>query len=158
MYAIKNDNTGWRTVDSSSEVEADETYYDGDISQHKGLRIVEKVTELSAMCKAKIEEGFICNALGSDHKYDAQLPQDQINIVGGMIASLSGTGIPFSCTDTNGDKRQRAHTAAQMQAVFTAGMSHIIINKTNFDNKKHQLLDMLNNPSATIVDVEAVVW
>lgn len=98
-----------------------------------------KIASLKASCKSAIESGFSSSALGTPHTYDSELPTDQTNIIGAMVASLSGASIPFTCTDSNGYKEQRLHTSAQLQQVFQAGMQHIVVNKSKYDALKKQV-------------------
>jgi hypothetical protein len=92
-----------------------------------------KLSELKEECTKHIQSGFVSNALGSAHYYDSEMPIDQSNIIGAMVAALSGASIPFTCADSTGYKEQRLHTATQLQQVFQAGMQHIVGNKTHYD-------------------------
>lgn len=112
-----------------------------------------KIDELKQACTTAIQSGFTSSALGVPHTYDSELPTDQTNIIGAMVASLSGASIPFTCTDSNGYKEQRLHTAAQLQQVFQAGMQHIVVNKSNYDAKKK-----LVEQATTIQQVNEVNW
>lgn len=112
-----------------------------------------KITELKTACTEAIQSGFTSGALGSVHTYDSAMPIDQTNIIGAMVASLSGASIPFTCTDPSGYKEQRLHTSTQLQQVFQAGMQHIVINKTKYDSKKK-----LVEQATTIQGVNEVNW
>lgn len=112
-----------------------------------------KILVLKQSCTNAIQAGFTCDALGSAHIYDSELPTDQTNILGAMIASMSGASIPFTCTDVNGHKEQRLHTSTQLQQVFQAAMSHVMVNKTHYDSLKKQV-----EQATTLEAVNAVNW
>jgi hypothetical protein len=106
--------------------------------------------ELKLACKTEIESGFYSSALGTQHKYDSALPQDQINLTG---AKLAGVDMEFTCTDEFGVKWQRPHTAAQISTVYADGMLHIQAAKSTLYAKLSQL-----NAAADIDAVNAVTW
>ena len=112
-----------------------------------------KIAELKIACTKAIQSGFTSGALGSVHTYDSELPTDQTNIIGAMVASLSGASIPFTCTDSTGYKEQRLHTSSQLQQVFQAGMQHIVANKTKYDAKKK-----LVEQASTVQTVNEISW
>lgn len=111
---------------------------------------LQKTDELKTACKTAIESGFTSNALGAVYWYDSSLPQDQTNLVG---ARLAGVDMNFTCTDVDGVKTERLHTAAQIAQVFVAGMVHLQTQKANFYSR----ISALNN-AAALADVESVVW
>lgn len=121
-------------------------------SQTEILDAVKKyaITRLKQACKSAIEAGFYSSALGSQHKYDSALPQDQTNLVG---ARLAGVDMMFTCTDEDGIKTERYHTAAQIQQVFFAGMVHIQTQKAKFYEKVAAV-----NTATTQVEVDGVLW
>lgn len=112
-----------------------------------------KIAELKQACTTAIQSGFTSSALGTSHIYDSELPTDQTNIIGAMVASLSGASIPFTCTDSNGYKEQRLHTSAQLQQVFQAGMQHIVTNKSQYDILKKQV-----EQATTVEAVNGINW
>lgn len=112
-----------------------------------------KIDELKQACTTAIQSGFTSSALGTPHTYDSELPTDQTNIIGAMVASLSGASIPFTCTDSSGYKEQRLHTAAQLQQVFQAGMQHIVTNKSHYDALKKQV-----EQATTVESVNGISW
>ena len=112
-----------------------------------------KIAELKRACTTAIQSGFTSAALGTPHTYDSELPTDQTNIIGAMVASLSGATIPFTCTDSNGYKEQRLHTSAQLQQVFQAGMQHIVINKSHYDSLKKTV-----EQATTLEEINGVTW
>jgi hypothetical protein len=150
MYAIKNDYSGWRLITSLSELTQDETSFSGEINQHIGLAKVEKIKGLKESCKGAIEAGFYSSALGTVHKYDSSLPQDQTNLLGAKIA---GVDMNFTCTNEAGEKWERFHTAAQITQVYFAGMIHLQAAKSKLYSKISQL-----NLATTIEAVNEVDW
>lgn len=89
-----------------------------------------KIADLKQQCKNAIESGFISNCLGNPHRYDSQLPQDQINLMG---AAMSGQDRLFTCTDVDtGIKSQKLHTASQLQQLFVDAAEWVQTNKDNF--------------------------
>lgn len=94
----------------------------------------EKIKQLKDQCTQAIQAGFTSNALGANHIYDSALPQDQINLLGAVMA---GIDIDFtSVSEADGIKAQRPHTATQIKAVYEQGMQHIQDNKKRFYNLK----------------------
>lgn len=77
----------------------------------------QKMTQLNATCKAEILAGFESDALGSPHRYSAEM-EDQLNLIG---STLAGIDTPYVCTDSEGVKAARLHTAAQMSQVYQDG-------------------------------------
>ncbi len=112
-----------------------------------------KISELKLACTTSIQSGFTSSALGSPHTYDSELPTDQTNIIGAMVASLSGASVPFTCTDSNGYKEQKLHTSTQLQQVFQAGMQHIVINKSHYDSLKK-----IVEQATTLEEINGVIW
>ena len=110
----------------------------------------EKINQLKIDCNIAIQSGFKSDALGEDYHYDSEMPQDQTNILGARIA---GVDMPFTCTDSNGVKAERLHTAQQIVAVFNAGMMHILTNKAKY----YSLVESVN--TATTVDsIDNIQW
>ena len=166
MYAIKLDNSGYRAIDGANQIDASEIVYEGDnvesVVVDNGLvRAINNTDLLLRAKKAKIEAlkydctnaiqaGFTSPALGETHTYDSSLPQDQTNLLGARIA---GIDMYFTCTDSNGYKSQKWHTAAQMAQVYSAGMVHLQTQKARFYARKVAV-----EQASTIEAVEAVVW
>jgi hypothetical protein len=150
MYAIKNDYSGWRLITSLSELTQDETSFSGEISQHIGLTKVDKVKELKEACKGAIEAGFYSSALGTPHKYDSSLPQDQTNLLGAKIA---GVDMNFTCTNEAGEKWERFHTVSQISQVYFAGMVHLQTTKAKLYSKLAAV-----QTASTLEEVNGVTW
>ena len=111
---------------------------------------LQKIEFLKIDCTNAIQAGFASTALGEAHIYDSSLPQDQTNLLGARIA---GIDMQFTCTDNNGYKSQKWHTAAQMAQVYAAGMVHLQTQKARFYARKVAV-----EQASTIEAVEAVVW
>jgi hypothetical protein len=166
MYAIKLDNSGYRAIDGANQIDASEIVYEGDNAESvivdNGLvRAINdtdlllrtkkaKIEQLKTDCTNAIQAGFTSNALGENHTYDSSLPQDQTNLLGARIV---GIDMYFTCTDSNGYKSQKWHTAPQMAQVYTAGMVHLQTQKARFYARKIAV-----EQAETIEAVEAVVW
>lgn len=73
----------------------------------------EKVAEVNQACESAITSGFWSDALGERHRYSSQL-DDQLNLTG---AILRGLDMPYACSDEQGVKAFRLHTAAQLRQV-----------------------------------------
>ena len=86
--------------------------------------------EISGACRAQIEQGFACAALGAPFLYPAKA-QDQANLNGSVTDSLLFTEdpdwvTPFWCRDEAGAWDFRMHTRAQIQQVGRAGKASIL--------------------------------
>ena len=142
-YSDNNDGTYLGTVeDQESRMVTDYELLDA-------LKL-QKIDELKLACSEAIQTGFYSSAIGTPHKYDSALPQDQTNLVGAKIA---GVDMNFTCTDEDGVKTERFHTASQIEQVFIAGMVHIQTQKAHFYSK----ITALNN-ATTLVEVNNVTW
>ncbi len=166
MFAIKLDSSGYRSIESIEQIDASEVIYDGEnaesvIVENGIIRAIntndlllrakkEKIDSLKTDCTNAIQAGFASTALGEAHTYDSSLPQDQTNLLGARIA---GIDMPFTCTENNGYKSQKLHTAAQLTQVYIAGMVHLQAQKQRFYARK-----LAVEQASTIEDVEAVVW
>ena len=108
-----------------------------------------KRAELKAACAADIESGFTSNAMGMDYDYESSV-KDQLNIVG---AAQAGTTLDFTVIDGVGNKLRVSHSAAQMQQVFTDGV-------TEKQNKKNNLYSFLSsvNSAANEAAVAAITY
>lgn len=110
----------------------------------------DKIASLKMACRDAIQSGFTSSALGSPHRYDSALPQDQLNILG---AKEAGVSRGFTCTDQTGVKWKRFHTAEQLLQVFIDGSTHI-------DQKTDTLYEKLAlvNAATTIETVNGINW
>jgi hypothetical protein len=94
-----------------------------------------KAAQIAAVrhaCEAAIFAGFECDALGTPHTYPAK-DRDQQNLAASVLASImpglpANWTTPFWCADANGNWAFVNHTAAQIQAVGTAGKAAILAN------------------------------
>lgn len=109
---------------------------------------------INAACSIAIAAGFESSALGSPHYYDCAT-HDQINILG-LVAT--GIDYPYPCRDAAGVKAERAHTAAQLKQVFSAGLAHICANTSHARALKSQLDALAADPATTPADIDAVTW
>lgn len=88
------------------------------------------IEELEALFKAmeleklkvdvaeKITQGYVSDALGSNHIYNSTI-ESQINIIGAVMA---GVDMYYACIDENGVKDMRLHTTEQIKKVFADGV------------------------------------
>lgn len=111
---------------------------------------IKKVSELKLACKAAIEAGFSSSALGTAHIYDSNLPQDQLNI---FRSGTAGVDRMFTCTDADGIKWQRPHTAAQLAQVLSDGDDHVSAKKAHF----YTLLAQVN-AAIDVETINGIVW
>ncbi len=72
------------------------------------------IEKINAICKEKINKGFISEILGSPHAYDLTL-EDQANLQALVIAGIDSV---FRCTEISngvlGFKTYKKHTKAQL--------------------------------------------
>lgn len=91
----------------------------------------DKANAISAACRARIERGFECAALGGVYLYPANA-QDQANLVASVTDSLLAGGdpdwrTPFWCADLTGEQWEfRPHTIDQIQQVGREGKASIL--------------------------------
>ncbi|WP_078126134.1 hypothetical protein [Leptospira alexanderi] len=72
---------------------------------------------VNSICESKIIAGFISNALGAPHFYSSDR-DDQLNLVG--LVSLN-VPVLYKCTDSDGVKTYRNHSADQIKQVLNDG-------------------------------------
>lgn len=117
-------------------------------------RRVQKLQELSGSASQEIQGGFISNALGSDHHYNAQV-DNQVNLIGAVTAvSLTGGSINYTCTEVATNiKSQKSHTQAQIEAVYQTGVQTKQAVIAYFHSLRNQV-----DAATDIPQVDAVVW
>lgn len=109
-----------------------------------------KIDQLKLAAQTSIVSGFVSNALGAPHTYDSDLQKDQLNILGAKVKAVD---LEFTCTDVNGVKIPRMHTAAQLNQLFIDGSDWIYSNKLKLRDKA-----AIVNAAATIAEVDAVIF
>ncbi|EMO13567.1 hypothetical protein LEP1GSC165_1498 [Leptospira santarosai str. CBC523] len=72
---------------------------------------------VNSICESKITSGFASTALGASYFYSSDR-DDQLNLVG--LVSLNAP-VLYKCTDENGVKEYRNHTANQIKQVLNDG-------------------------------------
>jgi hypothetical protein len=112
--------------------------------------------EISFACRAHIEQGFVCTALGGPFLYPAKA-QDQANLNGSVTDSLLFTEdpdwvTPFWCADEAGAWDFRMHTRAQIQQVGRAGKASILAAM-----QKNELLQR-QIAAASAEQLPAITW
>ncbi|ASV10745.1 DUF4376 domain-containing protein [Leptospira santarosai] len=75
------------------------------------------IKQINSICESKITAGFASTALGALHFYSSDR-DDQLNLVG--LVSLNAS-VLYKCTDKNGIKEYRNHTADQIKQVLNDG-------------------------------------
>ncbi|MCG8295787.1 hypothetical protein [Pseudomonas entomophila] len=73
----------------------------------------DKLAEISSGCTQHIEGGYICAALGEQHRYACTL-EDQINLTSLVFSGLDGF---LSCTGVDGTRHYLAHSREQLLQV-----------------------------------------
>lgn len=98
---------------------------------------------------AAMQSGFTSSALGLPHRYSS----DGLSMVLLVGAASTGVSVSFECTDENGLKEMRLHTAEQMRQVLNDGAGIAVSLKV----KKRDLLAQIE--SATTEEVLGdIVW
>ncbi|OMI18830.1 DUF4376 domain-containing protein [Leptospira weilii] len=72
---------------------------------------------VNSICESEITAGFISSALGAPHFYSSDR-DDQLNLVG--LVSLN-VPVLYKCTDSDGVKKYRNHSADQIKQVLNDG-------------------------------------
>ena len=117
----------------------------------------DKADAISAACRAHIERGFECAALGDVYLYPAN-PQDQANLVASVTDSLLAGGdhdwrTPFWCADLAGEQWEfRLHTVDQIQQVGREGKGAILAAMQKNEVLQRQIA------VATAEELETITW
>lgn len=116
------------------------------------LHKIKKIEELSLQVRAKIEQGFISNALGYNRFYDGKV-EDQLNIAGATVAADQSGYFMFPCRDPETfEKSYVNHSHEQMIKVSSDGaLFKLNILKYFNDIKSHIL-----NTNLTIDEINAI--
>lgn len=128
----------FQKVDESGEV----VYLSEQEKLDKGIYTLEELKKLYSdkvndITSQKIYEGFISNALGSDHHYGAD-EYDQVNLIG---AVATGVQTQFKCKNIDtGIVDYYIHTNAQMKQVLKDGAQR----KINLLQNAKSLKDLIN--------------
>ncbi|WP_016753586.1 hypothetical protein [Leptospira kirschneri] len=98
------------------------------------------IGQVNSICASEIVSGFFSSALGSPHLYSSD-QDDQLNLIG--LVSINEI-VMCKCTDQNGVKEYRAHTAEQIRRVLGDGAAR----KTLLLQKAFALKTLLQNASS----------
>lgn len=86
--------------------------------------LVKKITELKAGCESACRSGWTSDALGSPHTYDTDKDRDQVTLTALSVAAMESMvqgntdwTYDVTCTDGDGVKSMRTHTATQMAQI-----------------------------------------
>lgn len=110
-----------------------------------------KVSEITAACELAIVAGFTSGALGSLHFYSCDIPA-QLNIQANLLAATIGRDVRHICTDANGLRDIKPHTALQMIGVGESMGLHIWAQI----EKANGLRELISN-AVTNSDVDALI-
>lgn len=121
------------------------------------IAIQKQIAIIDAACDADIQSGFKSSALGAVYTYPADAV-DRSNLTSACSASIfpnlpANWTVLFVCTDPNGVRNMRAHTAAQIQQVGLDAMARYekcIYQKT--------ILETQINQAGTAEAAAAVNW
>lgn len=83
-----------------------------------------KANEITIACESAITAGFWSSALGDPHFYSCDMPA-QLNIQANLLAASVGRDVRHICTNQDGVRDIRDHSAAQMIAVGDSMGEHI---------------------------------
>lgn len=111
-----------------------------------------KEEEINYACEAAIIGGFESSALGEPYTYDSDI-EDQINLIGAVIAAGSGLSIEYKCYDNQGVKSWVEHTPIQMQQVYMDGLVYKVTQL-----KKATILKDMIKAAQNINDVLGINW
>jgi hypothetical protein len=126
--------------------------FTGTLDQYREL----KATAISDACRAHIERGFECTALGESYLYPAKA-QDQANLVASVTDSLLVADepewtTPFWCADQAGVWEYRPHTAAEIQRVGREGKATIVAALQKNEALQRQIA------TASAEQLESITW
>lgn len=125
-----------------------------DLRENPPLSLTElkkkKLIELSGMASQEVFKGFTSNALGSMHRYEAMF-HNQINLLGVIVA---GVDVNYTCTKlSDNSKKQRLHTVAELQQVFSDGMTYMTSIWTYYDQLRVDV-----DACTTQTQLDAIAW
>jgi len=120
-----------------------------------------QIKMISAGCATTIVSGFTSSALGAAYAYPSKEGgenHDQINLIGAYGNSLNPANAStwttkFWCCDASGSWAFRAHTAAQIQQVFSDGAARKIA-----CIEQNAALSAQVMAAADVASVQAIVW
>ena len=120
-----------------------------------------QIETISAGCAATIVSGFTSSALGAAYTYPSKEGgenRDQTNLIGAYGNSLNPANAStwttkFWCCDASGSWAFRAHTAAQIQQVFSDGAARKIA-----CIEQNAALSAQVMAAADVASVQAIVW
>lgn len=115
-----------------------------------------KAEAISLACRAQIENGFICSALGAPYLYPAKA-QDQANLVASVTDSLLAAddpdwSTPFWCADDQGVWDFRMHTREQIRQVGRQGKASILAAMQKNEILQRQIA------TASEDQLQSIVW
>lgn len=111
-----------------------------------------KIDIINTSCEDAITAGFISSALGAPHTYDSAI-EDQINLIGAVIAAGAGMPIEYKCYDEDGTKQWHDHTPQQMQQVYVDGLVYKVTQL-----KKATFLKDAVAAATTIEELNNISW
>lgn len=112
-----------------------------------------KVKEINTACGNEIENGFVSDALGTEHTYQSE-QIDQLNLIG-LVASGTDDYFKTGVTDANGNItwNYELHTIEQLKLVLDDGKAYKQALLLKANTLKSQVAEAI-----TVEEIEAIVW
>lgn len=110
-----------------------------------------KAEEISLSCETAITSGFSSQAIGSLHFYSCDIPA-QLNIQANLLAASIGRDVRHICTNANGVREIREHSAEQMVAVGESMGAHIWAQLEKANDLRNAIIE-----AAAGNDIEALI-
>lgn len=139
---------------------AEKTQYDADQATYQAALVPDalanKRRELNANCDAAITAGFTSSALGTPHTYPSS-EEDQLNLLGLVTAGVDHW---FDADDGTGEA-QKLHTAAQLQQVFSDGLTYkgtVLQQCKTLKAQAQAVADGAGTIEEKLAAIEAIVW
>lgn len=114
-----------------------------------------KVSEITEACESAITAGFNSHALGGLHYYSCDIPA-QLNIQANLLAASVGRDVRHICTDINGVREIRDHSALQMIAVGESMGLHIWAQLEKANELRNDIADAIENDD--VDSLIAIKW
>ena len=118
----------------------------------------EKIEELRETCRSRIIGTFICDTLGSPHRYDTEI-EDQLNLTN-VIDICRSKGLPtygYACwpivEGVNQAKQDLPHTLQQLETVRIEGATYIQSLRSKLKAYKEIVAQL-----ADVISIQQIHW
>jgi len=114
------------------------------------------IRDISRLAAIELDQGFISNALGTDHTYPVN-DSEQINLIGAVSV---GAPAKLRCDDGSGEVF-KTHNAAQLRNVLEDGVSFkssLVEKRAGKNNSIAAIMNGSDTTSKKLLDLSLVTW